>query len=726
MIVQRVALFVALVGLSWGARIAGAQDVSLEIRTKDGRSEYRIGEPIALQLVFTSSNKQYMVDTSFRFPDIAKHQDEFLVSPVEGSNDPMEDYRRALSETQSCFDCCGGLRGFARLGDKPVTLDLFLNRYVRFSSPGRYVLSIRDRRVSVARTSWSEPPQVLELLSKPLTLTITAPDAEWQQHQLNAALEMLKKRPGLDVHACETLTSLGTPQAELAMADALMDEYESLGCGFSYALLGAKNRKLVLDHMQEELKSPQTSISPQFLETMATLMTLEDDGSADFFQRQAEARNDISETLFSLLDEKQGPARFAAISTLVNQTLTNPGREDSGQGTQVLRLAAEVFDRLSTQAQSTLLSARWKDVAGPAMVSVLRRCAEANATVNCGLLQGDLLLARLNELSPTDAREVILADMQKENPRFPPSVLAILPDKELPELDSVLREHLQAKNGNLDTTAGLIQRYATAALSSDVESFLEEKGLGHLGGQVESNLIAYLLRVQPDVGAQKLRSALAVRNGTGWYKYLLRDVAQRTPSQNIQPIAIDALSDSDNEVVQNAVQALALVGDERGKAALFQRLGEWHAKWMGRERDMFWMPGDNPLADDRLLGDELIRSVATGAGWLLTEADQRQLLQSAVSENQKQQVRQFVDAARNRPVSLNIIGSAFPHVQIILAQYSYESVALAESKMAQFPAGTSFQLQSFPPDGTEIQSKVQEIEQFLTQHGMRMDIAKPR
>lgn len=146
-------LVAAVIGLCSDEQATWAQDVSLEARTKDGRSEYRIGEPIALQLTFSSTSKQYMVDTSFRFPDLSRQMDEFIVSPSEGLSDPMEDYRRALSKTELCIDCVGGLRGFGRLGDKPVTLDLFLNRYVRFSKPGHYVLSVRDRRVSVVRSA---------------------------------------------------------------------------------------------------------------------------------------------------------------------------------------------------------------------------------------------------------------------------------------------------------------------------------------------------------------------------------------------------------------------------------------------------------------------------------------------------------------------------------------------------------------------------------------------
>lgn len=723
--IRALLLLAAILGARCAGQAAPGQGVSFEVRTKDGRSEYRIGEPIALQLVFTSSSKQYLVDTSFRYPDIQRQPDEFLAEPMAGSSDPLEDYRRARSRNEMLFDR-GGLRGYGRLGEKPVTLDLFLNRYVRFSKPGRYILSIRDRRVSLAGSSWNAPAEFIELMSKPLILTIAAPSAEWQQQQLDSALEALKKRPGIEVRACETLMSLGTLGAEMAMVEALEDEYEAPGCGFAYGLLAARNRKSILERMQEKLESPTANMSSQFVETMASLMSLEDARGTDFMRGQSEARRGINNALFTVLKVKQGRARIAAISTLVNESLSSAEGEDLSRGAEVLRLASEVFEQLSAQAQSTLLSARWSDVGGPAMVPVLRRCAEADGTVSCGLLQGDLLLARLNELSPADARGVVLADMQKENPRFPTRVLAILADQELPEMDAVLREHLLSNSGNLDTTAGLIQRYATTSMAGAVTSFLDENGPGKLGGDVEANLIAYLFRVQPDSAEQRLRAALAVRNGTGWYKYLLGEVAQRTPSSKIQGMAIDSLSDPDHEVVTSAVQALALAGDEQAKIALYQRLGEWRAKWMGHERDMLWIPGDGPITDDRYLGDELIQSIATGAGWLLTAADQRQLLQSAITENQKQQVDQFVEAAKARPVAITVINASSLHVQIIVGQYSYESAELAKRKLAQFPASTVFQLQSVPPESAETRNTSAELPSLLKQRGMRWEVRTER
>lgn len=158
---------------------------------------------------------------------------------------------------------------------------------------------------------------------------------------------------------------------------------------------------------------------------------------------------------------------------------------------------------------------------------------------------------------------------------------------------------------------------------------------------------------------------------------------------------------------------------------MFERLREWHAKWIGRERDLFWTPGEDPNTDDRHLGDELIHSLGTAAAWLLTEEEQQQLLRSAITDNQKQQARQFIAAGKSRPVVITIINSGYPHVQIIISQYSYEDAQAAKRKLSQFPAGTTFQLQPVPTDGKEAQDMAAEIQSFLTEHGMRIETRKP-
>jgi hypothetical protein len=720
---RTVLLATAICGMAGRSRGARAQDISLEIHTKDGRSEYHVGEPIDLRLVFSSPNKQYLVDSSLSYPDFEPARDEFLLESKGGSEDPLDDYRRVMSDSEN-FVRYEGMRVVARLRDKPVVLDIPLNRYVRFTKPGRYVLKVSSRRVSQVRTSFEEP-QVIEISSKPLRLTIVAADDDWKKEQLNLALEGLKERPGVKVSACRLLESLGTPESEVAMADALEDEYEAIGCGFGFALLGARNRKIVLKHMETKLQDPSGQITTQFVDAMATLKTLEAGEETEFNQRVSEARGTFADELFAALDQKKGAARMAAISTLVNESLMAPAGGSPGRNPQVLRMAAEVFEHLNSQAQSTLLSAQWNQVASPAMVSILRRCAEAASTETCGQVQSDLLLARLNELSPRDAREVILADMLSENPRFPAQAASLLPEHELPELDGVLREHLVNKSGNLDTTAGLIHRYASGGLSGAVLEFLKENEPGKMGGQIEANLIAYLFRVQPDMAEQKLREALAAREETANYKYLLREVAQRAQDAKLQEIAIRSLGDPDRDVVQSAVEALGIVGDEQAKAALFERLQQWRASWMGRQQEMSsWMVGDGPIEDDRYLGAELIQTIAKGAGWLLTREDQQRLMAGALTENEKQQAAQFVEQANARPVTVLVMNTGWPNFQVVAAQYGFDSVPRLKTKLSQFTAGTSFAMQCGTPESAETKEVVAEIKTFLVQKGMRVEDCK--
>src|SRR6266404_6080340 len=128
-----------------------AQEVVFDLRTQDGRSEYRIGEPISLELVFTSASREYIVDTSSRYPEIYQPRDEISVEPRDGWQAPFADYRHAFS-SQGFFDR-GGLRGFARTGDKPAIVELRLNHFVRFTRPGQYLLRIKSARVSPVRRS---------------------------------------------------------------------------------------------------------------------------------------------------------------------------------------------------------------------------------------------------------------------------------------------------------------------------------------------------------------------------------------------------------------------------------------------------------------------------------------------------------------------------------------------------------------------------------------------
>ena len=80
--------------------------------------------------------------------------------------------------------------------------------------------------------------------------------------------------------------------------------------------------------------------------------------------------------------------------------------------------------------------------------------------------------------------------------------------------------------------------------------------------------------------------------------------------------------------------------------------------------------------------------------------------------------------ARNKPVPMLILNTGSPHLQVTVAQYSYEKIEQLKRKLSQFPVGAHFLLESIPSETTEIRNAAKEIASFCTQRGMRLEIRK--
>src|SRR5208283_3371178 len=100
----------------------------------------------------------------------------------------------------------------------------------------------------------------------------------------------------------------------------------------------------------------------------------------------------------------------------------------------------------------------------------------------------------------------------------------------------------------------------------------------------QPKILRYFLRVAPEYGAEQVRAALAMRKDNGCYKYLLQALGDQIPAA--QQSAIEALDDSDPDVVQDAVIALGRWGTADAEAPLWARLERLHNEWAGRESEI--------------------------------------------------------------------------------------------------------------------------------------------
>ena len=360
---------------------AAGQDVSLEVRTNSGRTEFHVGEVILIDLVFTAyKSDTYRLTSGGALPEKYPLRDVFLVEPVSGWEDPLGDYRNALfkAETSGHFPIADSLMSSSiALSPKPYALpSVVLNDYVTFSKPGVYTVQVRDSRVMSTVARIGTPSGRLTLASNPLELTIVPSDAKWQEARLREALASLAElRQAIDSGAksyrssladgCITLRALGSNGAGAAMVDAVRDEALFSRCSFQVGLWEFPNKRFILDQMRALLKDSEVAISYTFFDTMATTSLLADGHADRLFARNPRKIDQVLEQqIVTFLPSKVGQAKFKTINTLVGISFAKYGgttgdlmrapKKLSSLDSRVLQIATDNFDDLSPSAQRTL------------------------------------------------------------------------------------------------------------------------------------------------------------------------------------------------------------------------------------------------------------------------------------------------------------------------------------------------------------------------------------
>ena len=136
---------------------------------------------------------------------------------------------------------------------------------------------------------------------------------------------------------------------------------------------------------------------------------------------------------------------------------------------------APIFDQLPPSPRAYLLGSEWDRIKSPAFAPAIARAAQLPANSNDYYEREarDLALKRLAQLDPKLGRAQIIAQIRQAKPRFGFDALRSLPDATLPELDEVLATNfINARNGDIELSAKLLWRYASAAVLPRIKSLL--------------------------------------------------------------------------------------------------------------------------------------------------------------------------------------------------------------------------------------------------------------
>jgi hypothetical protein len=594
--------------------------------------------------------------------------------------------------------------------------------------------------------------EAIPATSNTIDLEILPADRAWQKQKVGEAALILDDEKAKDQRsACRTLRFLNSEGAETEMIRRFRGSTNGCDGDFHFGLIGSPRRDSIIQEMEAEIDAPDHPITSSFIHTLSVLTFLSeyttplppyqasDQEKIKLWQAELKKRRDAFQEIVARyarqtatsVSRKEKPARAVTLETLFEFEANLPAGKRTSESNviadQVVALLPGLFLDLPIEKQSSLLSDFfWKRIAGPSMLPVLRQIIEKPSEPRNSFTDlRSLALKRLYELAPEEGRGVILREMQRFPLRVRTDVLTLLPDTTLPEFDNILGTRLPTRNpdNDFEVIAGysrLIARYASSDPLPRIKATSADK-IGKMACDIQSSLLAYFLRVDPDYGAAAFEQALAARKDTGCYKYEFDEVGRLFRSARIEDIAAGHLNDSDRTV---AIQAATLLG--RGSAAaekqLWNRLEQWHSQWQGREEELQPRIENGVVAGEPAQFEvELVRAIIHADAWIADIDKLKKIEQLCLTSAGRGEVQTVLREWNNPTISVSFDSAADTPQSFSVCQYRFESVNKLKDKLGQFPKGSSFTWQSAAADPQSSEPLFQDLKGFLGERGMTLE-----
>jgi hypothetical protein len=216
-------LAILALGLAWGSAAAqhpapvGTDENSgaaVRLEAHDGQTHFKIGDPVTLDLVFTSRSPGYVVDTDTT--PYLPVSDLVELAPADGWVRSHSSFR-GLGQNGSTLQ---------NLGSAPVRVPELLNRTITFQEPGHYEVTLTTERLRTSDTLMDSTS--LETCDRCRTTNVVGIDLSARDESEESALVVSLSRE-LEETKSKTPTSELTPEQkeELLHLDAQMRTADS-------------------------------------------------------------------------------------------------------------------------------------------------------------------------------------------------------------------------------------------------------------------------------------------------------------------------------------------------------------------------------------------------------------------------------------------------------------------------------------------------------------------
>jgi hypothetical protein len=649
-------------------------DLHLRLSFAGGRTQFHLGELIKVQYELTADTpgKYRSGDLWYDLSDRSRFE-SFVSDRPADSADPLDGHW-TIWETLYGLHVTRRSGSWKNLTENPLIEPWDLNDYLRFDRPGKYRIYAVTRHIvsdwSPGRDPFAGGPP---LASNILEVEILPDDPAWSADTLQHAIESLilsVRDQRAHLSAAKTIRYLQTREALDAMASHYTGADREADSQLLSGLIGFHDRAAAVRRMELQLAAPDFGVSRFFLFSLAVMklrLASPDLSAADLLQADKPTVRLWRHKLFDVLlpyyeqlipaaEKKLPRPRALTVDTLFHTSALEsfdferlPLSADQVEALRRRELAIlpdlptyEQFDRIANFG--------WAKTLPPDQVlPVLRKIYEHPAGELAGNIQNTrrFVLKDVNVVSPEEGQKLLAMAIEEPNAALRSRDVSDLSMTPSPELDNLLIAKLEGRRTEeMEAASPLIGKYASPALLERVRAVYEvEKEAWPC--PIESGLLAYFLRVDPDYGAKMFPAAAAfaaARQHTSCQRpSLLGAISELYYSPFIEQQAIAQLDDPSTFLAGDAIRTLAQHPSADSSPAILARLRRFHEEWKDFDPQKSapevlqkWQAGNQDF-----LQMELVRTLARSANYRRNADKLDELAKLCVTDSCRAELQRF-------------------------------------------------------------------------------------
>jgi len=635
-----VAVFFSFGQISAQSAADAGKDVTLELAFEGGKTIYRIGDAINLNLSFTSTKPDYVVETYYspRFDDV-------IISPTDG----IYPWLYRLNRLYSYDDVSAP----QKLSQSPVKIKLTINNLVRFDKPGKYKVKVLSRRVWSAKAELSFRSNPIPLLSNEIEFEIKEMSQIEEQSEVKRIAALMDSANNLNQYQIfkRELDYLTGDISTIEKVNRFLHPPEFGGVYWLDTGTGlniARNKKLAIELLEAALRDPNQEINEDLINELVTLRLLMEDEqqpsratTPEQLWKEREARSsELRKGYYAELLESLGKRNGRIQLVTAYRIFTSLPKDDTSSAAYntTKTFLLEKFDELKHYEQSALLDRYWDKIKTSALIPSLEKILSGKEP-EPNWRNRENAFKRLIALDQKRARAFVINEIRDPNSFINPDVLKTLDDKFLPEVDDALLEQIKGLAAtddrrmqlNLQFKMLLAARYATSKIYKEMLDVYKKYGINW---SIEQSglLLAYLIRHNEKEIIPVIEERLA-KSGEKSGSNVFYNLTRINLPEGLEKILKNRLENDDPETAGTAAYYLSKYGGKENKMLIEKRYNRWLAKWSGRAAELENPEASAAVKSEAMFQVNLVESLIRNDKWKLSEAELNRLKLTCLTED---------------------------------------------------------------------------------------------